>query len=110
MQLWCHVDAIIHVGFLPPCFFLCYLVYAKVLICCFHVVFSLNLASRLFFKQPTSWRPRNSRDIMISIASQMSGKPTGAYEKTHQLPVQVNICLNLVCWNLTQELISFGLI
>ncbi|XP_058777250.1 uncharacterized protein LOC131651609 isoform X1 [Vicia villosa] len=57
-------------------------------------------SSRLFFKQPTSWRPRNSRDIMISIASQMSGKPTGAYEKTHRLPVQI---LTLQASNLTSE-------
>ncbi|CAK8536819.1 unnamed protein product [Lathyrus sativus] len=57
-------------------------------------------SSRLFFKQPTSWRPRASRDIMISIASQMSGKPPGAYEKTYQLPVQI---LTLQASNLTSE-------
>lgn len=33
---------------------------------------------------------------MISIASEMSGQPPGAYGKTCQLPVQVNICLVIV--------------
>lgn len=97
MQLWCHVDAIIHVSFSFLGLLLCYLVNIMVLISCFPVIFSINLASRLFFKQPTSWRPRSSRDIMISIASQMSGKSRGDYDKTYQLPVQVNICLTLVC-------------
>lgn len=57
-------------------------------------------SSRLFFKQPTSWRPRISRDIKISIASEMSGKPHGAYEKTYRLPVQI---LTLQASNLTSE-------
>ncbi|XP_039690276.1 uncharacterized protein [Medicago truncatula] len=57
-------------------------------------------SSRLFFKQPTSWRPRSSRDIMISIASQMSGKSRGDYDKTYQLPVQI---LTLQASNLTSE-------
>ncbi|KAH1058364.1 hypothetical protein GYH30_002775 [Glycine max] len=48
-------------------------------------------ASRLFFKQPTSWRPRSSRDIMISVVSEMSGQSLAAYGKTCQLPIQVNI-------------------
>ncbi|CAJ2647856.1 unnamed protein product [Trifolium pratense] len=57
-------------------------------------------SSRFFFKQPTSWRPRSSKDIMISIASQMSGKPQGAYEKPYRLPVQI---LTLQASNLTSE-------
>lgn len=57
-------------------------------------------SSRFFFKQPTSWRPRSSKDIMISIASQMSGKPHGTYEKTYRLPVQI---LTLQASNLTSE-------
>ncbi|GAU38709.1 hypothetical protein TSUD_396370 [Trifolium subterraneum] len=57
-------------------------------------------SSSWFFKQPTSWRPRSSKDIMISIASQMSGKPHGAYEKTYCLPVQI---LTLQASNLTSE-------
>jgi hypothetical protein len=77
-------------------FLFCYLENVKVLIGCFPVFLSFNLASRFFFKQPTSWRPRSSKDIMISIASQMSGKPHGTYEKTYRLPVQVNICLTRV--------------
>ncbi|RDY04455.1 hypothetical protein CR513_11837, partial [Mucuna pruriens] len=57
-------------------------------------------ASRLFFKQPTSWRPRSSRDIMISVVSEMSGQSPAAYEKTCQLPVQI---LTLQASNLTSE-------
>ncbi|XP_062111706.1 uncharacterized protein LOC133823122 isoform X2 [Humulus lupulus] len=55
--------------------------------------------SRLFFKQPTSWRPRISRDLMISVASEMSGqhRPNGG---SYQLPVQV---LTLQASNLTSE-------
>ncbi|XP_057448329.1 uncharacterized protein LOC130739882 isoform X2 [Lotus japonicus] len=57
-------------------------------------------ASRLFFKQPTSWRPRTSRDIMISVASERSGQSRGAYGKYSQLPVQI---LTLQASNLTSE-------
>ncbi|XP_061342416.1 uncharacterized protein LOC133288627 [Gastrolobium bilobum] len=57
-------------------------------------------ASRLFFKQPTSWKPRTSRDIMISVASEMSGESPGPYERNSQLPVQV---LTLQASNLTSE-------
>ncbi|KAK6912738.1 hypothetical protein RJ641_022339 [Dillenia turbinata] len=54
--------------------------------------------SRLFFKQPTSWQPRISRDLMISVASEMSNlRPN---EKVSQLPVQV---LTLQASNLTSE-------
>ncbi|PON67495.1 heat-inducible transcription repressor [Parasponia andersonii] len=55
--------------------------------------------SKLFFKQPTSWRPRISRDLMISVASEMSGQhgPNGG---VYQLPVQV---LTLQASNLTSE-------
>ncbi|RDX76300.1 hypothetical protein CR513_43714, partial [Mucuna pruriens] len=57
-------------------------------------------ASRLFFKQATSWRPRTSRDIIISVASEMSGESPGPCERNSQLPVQV---LNLQASNLTSE-------
>ncbi|KAL3006579.1 hypothetical protein AAZX31_08G286400 [Glycine max] len=57
-------------------------------------------ASRLFFKQATSWRPRSSRDIIISVASEMSGESPGPYERNSQLPVQV---LTLQASNLTSE-------
>ncbi|XP_012573933.1 uncharacterized protein [Cicer arietinum] len=57
-------------------------------------------ASKLFFKQPTSWRPRLSRDIMISVASEMSGESPGPYERNSQLAVQV---LTLQASNLTSE-------
>ncbi|CAL5196937.1 unnamed protein product [Lathyrus oleraceus] len=56
--------------------------------------------SKLFFKQPTSWRPRMSRDIMISVASEMSGESPGPYERNSQLAVQV---LTLQASNLTSE-------
>lgn len=47
-----------------------------------------SIESRLFFKQPTSWRPRISRDLVISVASEISGQhgPDGG---VYQLPVQV---------------------
>ncbi|RYR09534.1 hypothetical protein Ahy_B05g077886 isoform C [Arachis hypogaea] len=48
-------------------------------------------ASRLFFKQQTSWRPCTSKDIMISVSSEMLGQ----YPRpcaTCQLPVQLILC------------------
>ncbi|XP_022725426.1 uncharacterized protein LOC111281895 isoform X2 [Durio zibethinus] len=56
--------------------------------------------SRLFFKQPTSWRPRISRDLMISVSSEISGQYSGPNEIVTQLPVQV---LTLQASNLTPE-------
>ncbi|KAG8654050.1 hypothetical protein MANES_05G096500v8 [Manihot esculenta] len=56
--------------------------------------------SRLFFKQPTSWRPRILRDLMISVASEVSGQSSGPNERASQLPVQV---LTLQASNLTSE-------
>ncbi|TYG85456.1 hypothetical protein ES288_A13G055700v1 [Gossypium darwinii] len=56
--------------------------------------------SRLFFKLPTSWRPRVSRDLMISVASEMSGQYSGPNEGITQLPVQV---LTLQASNLSDE-------
>ncbi|KAL8204295.1 hypothetical protein R6Q57_009918 [Mikania cordata] len=56
--------------------------------------------SRLFFKQPTSWRPRKSRGLLISVASQMSKPTLGSDERIPQLPVQV---LTLEASNLTSE-------
>ncbi|KAK4598395.1 hypothetical protein RGQ29_015744 [Quercus rubra] len=56
--------------------------------------------SRLFFKQPTNWRPRMSRDLMISVASEISGQSPGPNEGVSQLPVQV---LTLQASNLTSE-------
>ncbi|RYR64936.1 hypothetical protein Ahy_A03g010956 isoform F [Arachis hypogaea] len=57
-------------------------------------------ASQLFFKQPTSWRPRTSRDILISVASEMSGESPGPYARNSPLPVQV---LTLQASNFTSE-------
>lgn len=71
-----------------------YLIFAELLIGCFPLDLMLNVASRLFFKQATSWRPRTSRDIIISVASEISGESPGPYERNSQLPVQVNICFN----------------
>lgn len=42
----------------------------------------------MFFKQPTSWQPRISRDLMISVASEISGQHV-PNEGASQLPVQV---------------------
>ncbi|CAH9093029.1 unnamed protein product [Cuscuta europaea] len=56
--------------------------------------------SKLFFKQPTSWRPRISRDLMISVASEMSKQTLVSDECGAQLPVQV---LTLQASNLTSE-------
>ncbi|GMI99913.1 TRAPP-interacting plant protein [Hibiscus trionum] len=56
--------------------------------------------SRLFFKKPINWRPRISRDLMISVACEMSGQYSGSSETSTQLPVQV---LTLQASNLTPE-------
>ncbi|KAK6927365.1 hypothetical protein RJ641_005956, partial [Dillenia turbinata] len=56
--------------------------------------------SRLFFKQLTSWQPRMSRDLKISVASEMSKQNLRPNEKVSQLPVQV---LTLQASNLTSE-------
>ncbi|VVA27727.1 PREDICTED: ZEAMMB73_Zm00001d001834 [Prunus dulcis] len=56
--------------------------------------------SRLFFKQPTSWQPRVSRDLMISVASEMSGQSSAPSGGVSQLPVQV---LTLQVSNLMSE-------
>ncbi|CAL0315155.1 unnamed protein product [Lupinus luteus] len=57
-------------------------------------------ASRLFFKQPTNWQPVTSRDVMISVATEMSGQIPGPFERTRELPVQI---LTLQASNLTSE-------
>ncbi|XP_022945914.1 uncharacterized protein LOC111450016 isoform X1 [Cucurbita moschata] len=54
--------------------------------------------SRLFFKQPTSWRPRISSDLMVSVA--LSGDPLKPNGIGSHLPVQV---LTLQASNLTSE-------
>lgn len=56
--------------------------------------------SRLFFKQPTTWRPRYTRDLMISVASEMSEQARVPSGGLTQLPVQV---LTLQASNLTSE-------
>uniref|UniRef100_A0A1D1XN24 3-keto-steroid reductase n=1 Tax=Anthurium amnicola TaxID=1678845 RepID=A0A1D1XN24_9ARAE len=56
--------------------------------------------SKLFFKKPIGWRPRVTRDLMISVASEISAqtfKPSG---RLSQLPVQA---LTLQASNLTYE-------
>ncbi|KAK9050981.1 hypothetical protein SSX86_027606 [Deinandra increscens subsp. villosa] len=45
--------------------------------------------SRLLFKQPTNWRPHIQKDILISVASQMSKKTLGLDDKFPNLHVQV---------------------
>ncbi|KAF6156227.1 hypothetical protein GIB67_030230 [Kingdonia uniflora] len=56
--------------------------------------------SRLFFKRLTSWRPRVTRDLMISVASEMSEQTLRPNGGLTQLPVQV---LTLQASNLTSE-------
>ncbi|TYG90564.1 hypothetical protein ES288_A12G191700v1 [Gossypium darwinii] len=56
--------------------------------------------SRLFLKQPTNWRPRVLRDLMISVTCKMSGQYSRPNERITQLPVQV---LTLQASNLTPE-------
>lgn len=56
--------------------------------------------SRLFFKKPTDWQPRISRDFMISVASEISKQPLDFTGKVSQLPVQA---LTLQASNLTSE-------
>ncbi|CAA3022650.1 Hypothetical predicted protein [Olea europaea subsp. europaea] len=54
--------------------------------------------SKLFFKQPTSWRPHFSRDLVISVSSELSRQAFGS--DITQLPVQV---LTLQASNMTSE-------
>lgn len=54
--------------------------------------------SNLFFKQPTTWQPRISRDLMVSVASEMIRKTVGS--NGNPLPVQV---LTLQASNMTSE-------
>ncbi|CAN8269147.1 unnamed protein product [Cochlearia groenlandica] len=63
--------------------------------------------SRLFFKQRTNWKPRVSRDLMISVASEMSGEPCGPHGRASQLPVQI---LTLQASNLTSEDLSLTIL
>ncbi|XP_071715948.1 uncharacterized protein [Rutidosis leptorrhynchoides] len=63
--------------------------------------------SRLFFKEPTSWRPRMPRDLLISVASQMSQTTLALDDRVPQLPVQV---LTLEASNLTYEDLTLTLL
>ncbi|KAI7998023.1 hypothetical protein LOK49_LG10G00973 [Camellia lanceoleosa] len=56
--------------------------------------------SKLFFKQRTNWRPRISRHLMISVASEMSSQNPSPNGRVPQLPVQV---LTLQASNLLSE-------
>lgn len=56
--------------------------------------------SKLFFKQPTSWKPRVSKSLLISVASEISDQTFGSHMKITQLPVQT---LTLQASNLTTE-------
>ena len=87
-----------YTGFHYFCGLLHHLNYLKCLFIYFHQpfvsCFVLNVDSRLFFKQPTSWRPNISRDLLISVASEMSGQSSGPNGKVSQLPVQVVLLLH----------------
>ncbi|CAN6484639.1 unnamed protein product [Victoria cruziana] len=56
--------------------------------------------SKLFFKHSTSWRPRLAKELMISVASEMSEQNIGLSGGLSELPVQV---LTLRASNLTPE-------
>ncbi|KAM0944118.1 hypothetical protein DsansV1_C12g0116101 [Dioscorea sansibarensis] len=56
--------------------------------------------SKLFFKQPTNWRPRVARDLVISVSSETKEQTCGPIGRVPQLPVQV---LTLQASNLTSE-------
>ncbi|XP_020254395.1 uncharacterized protein LOC109831479 isoform X2 [Asparagus officinalis] len=56
--------------------------------------------SKLFFKQPTIWRPRIARDLMISVVSEISGQTVESNGRLPQLPVQA---MTLQASNLTSE-------
>ncbi|GMG98541.1 hypothetical protein Nepgr_000381 [Nepenthes gracilis] len=56
--------------------------------------------SKLFFKKSTSWRPRISKDLMISVASEISKQALELDGKVSQLQTQV---LTLQATNLTSE-------
>lgn len=56
--------------------------------------------SRLLFKQLTNWRPHIQKDILISVASQMSRQTIHPDDGIPNLPVQV---LTLHASNLTNE-------
>ncbi|MQL71629.1 hypothetical protein Taro_003956 [Colocasia esculenta] len=56
--------------------------------------------SKLFFREPTSWHPRVMRDLMISVASEISAQTFEQSGRLPQLPVQA---LTLQASNLTYE-------
>ncbi|XP_024987800.1 uncharacterized protein LOC112522732 [Cynara cardunculus var. scolymus] len=63
--------------------------------------------SRLFFKQPTNWRPHIQKDLLISVASQMSKQILGPHDRITRLPIQV---LTLQASNLTNEDLTLTLL
>ncbi|KAL8227533.1 hypothetical protein R6Q57_015117 [Mikania cordata] len=63
--------------------------------------------SRLLFKQPISWRPHIQKDILISVASQMSKRTLGPDNNIPNLPVQV---LTLEASNMTNEDLTLTLL
>ncbi|XP_076894248.1 uncharacterized protein LOC143546464 [Bidens hawaiensis] len=63
--------------------------------------------SRLLFKQPTNWQPSIQKDILISVASQMSKKTLGPDDKNSNLTVQV---LTLEASNMTNEDLTLTLL
>ncbi|XP_076922473.1 uncharacterized protein LOC143584271 [Bidens hawaiensis] len=63
--------------------------------------------SRLLFKQPTNWQPSIQKDILISVASQMSKRTLGPDDKHSNLTVQV---LTLEASNMTNEDLTLTLL
>ncbi|KAJ9563757.1 hypothetical protein OSB04_008917 [Centaurea solstitialis] len=63
--------------------------------------------SRLFFKQPMNWKPRIQKDLLISVASQMTKQTLGPHDRITRLPIQV---LTLQASNLTNEDLTLTLL
>ncbi|XP_078435228.1 heat-inducible transcription repressor [Wolffia australiana] len=56
--------------------------------------------SKLFFKKPTSWRPRFRRDLIVSVTSEISAQSLGPSWGSSLLPIQE---MTLQATNLTEE-------
>ncbi|XP_076889782.1 uncharacterized protein LOC143540672 [Bidens hawaiensis] len=63
--------------------------------------------SRLLFKHPTNWQPSIQKDILISVASQMSKRTLGPDDKNSNLTVQV---LTLEASNMTNKDLTLTLL
>lgn len=84
LQCWYHVEATAVVNAV-----LQRKISLKKVLIQFSPVLSFSLESKLFFKQPTNWRPRVARDLVISVSSETKEQTCGPIGRVPQLPVQV---------------------